>query len=78
MPTAGKLTLATPTDREIRITRVFDAPRRPVFDAWSKPEFIRRWGKNADQLIELPKGRHRTPRQIKLSMREQAAYRADR
>src|SRR5437762_11957406 len=25
------------------MTRVFDAPRRLVFDAWTKPELLRRW-----------------------------------
>jgi uncharacterized protein YndB with AHSA1/START domain len=35
--------LATPTDREIVITRVFDAPREMVFDAHTKPELLKRW-----------------------------------
>lgn len=33
----------TPSDREITLTRLFDAPRRLVFDAMSKPEHVRRW-----------------------------------
>ena len=33
----------TPSDREIVLTRLFDAPRRLVFDAMSKPEHVRRW-----------------------------------
>ena len=33
----------TPTDREISITRDFDAPRARVFEALTKPEFITRW-----------------------------------
>ena len=33
----------TPSDREIVLTRLFDAPRRLVFDAMSKPEYVRRW-----------------------------------
>jgi uncharacterized protein YndB with AHSA1/START domain len=33
----------TPTDREIVITRVFDAPRELVFDAFTKPEIVKRW-----------------------------------
>ncbi len=36
-------TITTPSDLEIRITRVFNAPRQLVFDAMSKPEFIKRW-----------------------------------
>jgi len=35
--------VSTPSDREIRVTRVFDAPRALVFDAFTKPEFVQRW-----------------------------------
>jgi uncharacterized protein YndB with AHSA1/START domain len=35
--------VSTPSDREIRITRLFDAPRQLVFDAMTKPEHVRRW-----------------------------------
>jgi uncharacterized protein YndB with AHSA1/START domain len=41
--TAGKLEVTTPSDREIAMTRVFDAPRRLVYDALTKPELVRRW-----------------------------------
>jgi uncharacterized protein YndB with AHSA1/START domain len=37
------LTLTTPSDREILITRDFNAPRALVFDCMSKPELVRRW-----------------------------------
>ncbi|MDQ3657550.1 MAG: hypothetical protein M3457_21040 [Chloroflexota bacterium] len=30
-------------DREVVITRVFDAPARLLFEAYSKPEHIQRW-----------------------------------
>src|SRR5579863_4328267 len=30
-------------DREIVMTRVFDAPRRLVFDAFTKPELVKQW-----------------------------------
>lgn len=30
-------------DREVIITRVFDAPARLLFAAWSKPEHVRKW-----------------------------------
>jgi len=43
MKTIGSLTVTTPTDREIAMTRVFDAPRRLVFDAYTKPELLKRW-----------------------------------
>ena len=36
-------TVSTPSDREIRMTRLFDAPRRLVFEAMTKPEHIKRW-----------------------------------
>jgi uncharacterized protein YndB with AHSA1/START domain len=35
--------LTLPSDREILLTRVFDAPRDLVFEAYSKPEHVRRW-----------------------------------
>jgi uncharacterized protein YndB with AHSA1/START domain len=34
---------STPSDREIRLTRLFDAPRHLVFEAMTRPEHIRRW-----------------------------------
>ena len=30
-------------EHEIVMTRVFDAPRHLVFDAWTKPELLKRW-----------------------------------
>ena len=38
-----KLQITTPSDREVAMTRTFDAPRRLVFDAFTKPELIKRW-----------------------------------
>jgi uncharacterized protein YndB with AHSA1/START domain len=35
--------LCTRGDREILVTRDFAAPRRLVFDAFTKPELVRRW-----------------------------------
>jgi uncharacterized protein YndB with AHSA1/START domain len=32
-----------PSDREIRVTRTFDAPRELVFECHTKPEFLKRW-----------------------------------
>jgi uncharacterized protein YndB with AHSA1/START domain len=43
MKNTGTLQVTTPSDREIVLTRVFDAPRRMVFDAFSKPELLKRW-----------------------------------
>ena len=43
MTNTGKLKVTTPTDREIVMTRVFDAPCRLVFEALTKPELVRQW-----------------------------------
>ena len=43
MKNTGTLKVTTPTDREIFMTRVFDAPRHLVFDAFCKPELLKRW-----------------------------------
>jgi uncharacterized protein YndB with AHSA1/START domain len=43
MKNTGTLKVTTPSDREIVLTRVFDAPRHLVFDAFSKPELLKRW-----------------------------------
>ena len=37
------MTLTLPSDREIVLIRVFAAPRRLVFEAWTKPEHVREW-----------------------------------
>jgi uncharacterized protein YndB with AHSA1/START domain len=38
-----ELMLSTPTDREIALTRVFDAPPERVFDALTRPDLLVRW-----------------------------------
>lgn len=39
----GQLNVTTPSDWEITMTRVFDAPRTLVYDAHTKPELVKRW-----------------------------------
>ena len=39
----GPVTITTPGDRQIVITRLFDAPRALVFEAWTKAEHVARW-----------------------------------
>jgi len=39
----GNLKITTLGDREIAMTRVFNAPRQLVFDAYTKPELLKRW-----------------------------------
>ncbi len=43
MLNTGTLLVSTPTEREIVLTRVFDAPRQMVFDAMTKPDLLKRW-----------------------------------
>ena len=43
MKNVGALEITTPSDREIRMTRVFDAPRRLVFEAWTSPKHLPHW-----------------------------------
>lgn len=40
---ASTSTAATAADREIVMTRVFDAPRELVWKAWTEPERLMRW-----------------------------------
>jgi uncharacterized protein YndB with AHSA1/START domain len=43
MNTPDSVTIATPTDREVVVTRAFDAPRALVFDAYTQPDLLKRW-----------------------------------
>lgn len=43
MKTAETLKVTTPTEREVVMTRAFDAPRSLVFDALTQPELVQRW-----------------------------------
>jgi uncharacterized protein YndB with AHSA1/START domain len=43
MKNSGNLTVTTPSDREIAMSRVFNAPRRLVFDAYTKCEYLKKW-----------------------------------
>src|ERR1019366_6698079 len=40
---SGALAVTLPTEREIVITRVVDAPRRLVFEAYTNPEHLPHW-----------------------------------
>jgi uncharacterized protein YndB with AHSA1/START domain len=39
----GTATVTLPSDREILITRQFDAPAALVYKAWTTPELVKRW-----------------------------------
>jgi uncharacterized protein YndB with AHSA1/START domain len=41
MPSPVEVTM--PSDREIRVTRVFEAPRALVWDCHTRPELMQRW-----------------------------------
>ncbi len=43
MPIFGQLEVKTPSDTEIAMKRVFNAPRDLVYDAFTKPALLKRW-----------------------------------
>ena len=43
MKNTGTLKVTLPSDREVMLTRVFDAPRHLVFEAFFNPELLKRW-----------------------------------
>lgn len=43
MNDSGKLVVSAHGEREIVMTRMFHAPRALVFEAYTKPEYVRRW-----------------------------------
>lgn len=43
VPVEGRTTVKRISDREMAVTRIFDAPARIVFEAWTNPELFMRW-----------------------------------
>jgi uncharacterized protein YndB with AHSA1/START domain len=43
MPAIDSLKVTTPNDRDIVMTRMFDAPRDLVWEAMTKPDLLKRW-----------------------------------
>ena len=41
--TALKTVTETVGERELRLTRLIDAPREAVWNAWTDPELLKRW-----------------------------------
>jgi uncharacterized protein YndB with AHSA1/START domain len=39
----GEMTVERMSDRELMVSRLFNAPARIVFDAWTKPELLKLW-----------------------------------
>jgi uncharacterized protein YndB with AHSA1/START domain len=54
--------VTTPTDREIRIERVFDAPRERVWQAFTDPELLKQWWGRGNKMViermEVERGGH--------------------
>jgi uncharacterized protein YndB with AHSA1/START domain len=42
-PTKNRATVERKSERELVVTRTFNAPARIVFEAWTKPELFKRW-----------------------------------
>ena len=42
-PVKNRTTVERKSEREIVVTRTFDAPARIVFEAWTRPELLMRW-----------------------------------
>jgi uncharacterized protein YndB with AHSA1/START domain len=55
------------SDREVVVTRSFDAPARLVFEAWSTPELFKRWW--------VPKSMGMTLRSCEMDVRTGGSYR---
>ena len=43
MNSVGETTITTPSDKEVVMARMFEAPRTLVWDAYTKPEHLRQW-----------------------------------
>jgi len=58
----GLATLSTPADREIRIERIFNAPRERVWRAFTDPELLAQWWGRGNRLDierhEVERGGH--------------------
>ena len=42
-PMKNRTTVERSSERELVVTRTFDAPARIVFEAWTRPDLLRRW-----------------------------------
>jgi uncharacterized protein YndB with AHSA1/START domain len=65
--TRNAVTVERTSDREVVVTRTFDAPARLVFDAWTKPELFRSWW--------IPKSMGMTLRSLEMDARTGGGYR---
>lgn len=60
--TAAQAQVTTPAEREIRIERVFDAPRDHVWRAFTEPDLVKQWWGRGNRLeierLEVERGGH--------------------
>jgi uncharacterized protein YndB with AHSA1/START domain len=63
----GRTTVERKSDRELVVTRIFSAPPRIVFEAWTKPQLFRRWW--------LPKSLGMVLRSCEMDVRVGGGYR---
>ena len=62
-----RTTVEKTSDREVVVTRTFDAPARLVFEAWSKPELFKKWW--------VPRSMGMTLRSCEMDVRTGGSYR---
>ena len=62
-----RTTVHKKSDREVVVTRTFDAPARLVFEAWSRPELFKKWW--------VPRSMGMTLRSCELDVRTGGTYR---
>ena len=57
-----KAIITTPAEREVRIERIFDAPRARVWEAYTRPELVAQWWGRGHRLdvvrMEVERGGH--------------------
>jgi uncharacterized protein YndB with AHSA1/START domain len=63
----NRTTVERKSDREVVVTRTFDAPVRLVFEAWRKPELFKQWW--------VPRSMGMTLRSCELDVRTGGKYR---
>jgi uncharacterized protein YndB with AHSA1/START domain len=59
---AARLDVTTPSDREIRVERIFDAPRERVWQAYVEPDQVAQWWARGNAMtverLEVERGGH--------------------
>src|SRR5947199_10545987 len=66
-PAMKRTTVQRTSDRELVVTRMFDAPARLLFEAWSRPELFKKWW--------VPRSMGMTLRSCEMDVRTGGTYR---